>query len=224
MALQAKKISYRVIEVTPGLGQINVFRLSGQKQLPIIVDNGTVIAHSSEIVQYLEKKCPAPKLFPSNPREAAEANLIEQWADTTFAKAARKALLKSAAIDPELREALLPDELPQNIKQLVGKVPCGFINNITNLINLGDEEFLLNSLENITGMLENKEWIVGDSMSIADLAIASQLSLIKFPSSAGYSLADKGCQGLIQTPSLHRLFSWRDNLEEYLLQHSQEPA
>ncbi len=89
MALQAKKLSYRVIEVSPGLGQLKVFRLSGQKQVPIIVDNGNVISNSSEIVKYLDKKSPEPRLVPIGKREAAEAHLIEQWADTTLATAAR---------------------------------------------------------------------------------------------------------------------------------------
>ncbi len=222
MALQAKKLSYRVIEVSPGLGQLKVFRLSGQKQVPIIVDNGNVISNSSEIVKYLEKKSPEPRLVPIGKREAAEAHLIEQWADTTLATAARKVLLKSAIVDPSIREALLPDELPGNIKHLVGKVPCNLIDNISNLVNLGDEESLLKSLEVLTEMIEDKKWIVGDCMSIADLAVAAQLSLIKFPESAGYSLANKGYKSFVDNPRLCKLFIWRDNLEKHLLDHSQK--
>ena len=32
MVLQAKGLSFRTVEVTPGIGQVAVFRLSGQRQ------------------------------------------------------------------------------------------------------------------------------------------------------------------------------------------------
>ena len=39
LALHAKKIQYRVEEVSPGIGQIEIFQISGQKQLPVIKDD-----------------------------------------------------------------------------------------------------------------------------------------------------------------------------------------
>ena len=38
MVLQAKGLSFRTVEVTPGVGQVAVFRLSGQRQVPVLVD------------------------------------------------------------------------------------------------------------------------------------------------------------------------------------------
>ena len=52
MVLQAKGLSYREVEVTPGLGQVDVFRRSGQRQVPMLVDDETVIADSSSIAAY----------------------------------------------------------------------------------------------------------------------------------------------------------------------------
>ena len=50
MALHAKKLQYRVEEVTPGIGQFEIFKLSGQKQVPVIVDsNDQVINEISKI-------------------------------------------------------------------------------------------------------------------------------------------------------------------------------
>ena len=57
MALHAKKIQYRVEEVTPGIGQLEIFQLSGQKQLPIIKDeNNQIISDSSNICEYINTK------------------------------------------------------------------------------------------------------------------------------------------------------------------------
>jgi len=64
--------------------------------------------------------------------------------------------------------------------------------------------------------VKKKKYLVGDSLSIADISIAAQLSLIKFPKSAGPILSGEGCQEYINNPYLENLFMWRNNLEEYL--------
>ena len=43
MALQAKGLSFREVEVTPGIGQVSLFRLSGQRQVPVLVDGDEVL-------------------------------------------------------------------------------------------------------------------------------------------------------------------------------------
>ena len=43
MVLQAKGLSYRAVDVSPGIGQLAVFRLSGQRQVPVLVDGDTVL-------------------------------------------------------------------------------------------------------------------------------------------------------------------------------------
>ena len=42
MVLQAKGLSFRTVEVPPGVGQVAVFRLSGQRQVPVLVDGDQV--------------------------------------------------------------------------------------------------------------------------------------------------------------------------------------
>ena len=93
MALHAKGLSFREVEVTPGIGQLAVFRLSGQRQVPVLVDGDTVVADSSAICRYLDELQPEPPLFPKDRRAAAQIHLIEDWADTTLAGSVRAALL-----------------------------------------------------------------------------------------------------------------------------------
>ena len=124
MALHAKKLQYRVEEVTPGIGQFEIFKLSGQKQVPVIVDsNDQVINDSSTICEYIDKKNDNNPLFPEDPILFAQCKLIEDWADTTMATTCRKALIKSAIENPQLRTALLPDEIPSSVKSIVDKLP-----------------------------------------------------------------------------------------------------
>ena len=56
MALHAKKLQYRVEEVIPGIGQFEIFKLSGQKQVPVIVDSNDQIIYGSLLISILFPK------------------------------------------------------------------------------------------------------------------------------------------------------------------------
>ena len=218
MALHAKKLQYRVEEVTPGIGQLKIFQISGQKKVPVIVDdNDQIISDSSIICEYLNKKNDINPLFPQDPLLFAQCKLIEDWADTTMASTCRKALIRSAIENPQLRTALLPDEMPSSLKGLVDMLPFKNLNKISNMVLSSKDNLELQILlEALSKSLVDKKYLVGDSLSIADISIAAQLSLLKFPKSAGPILSGEGSQEYINNPYLENLFMWRNNLEEYL--------
>lgn len=222
MVLQAKGLSYRTVDVTPGIGQVAVFRLSGQRQVPVLVDGDLVLADSSAIARHLEDRAPEPQLIPSDPRLAAQVHLIEDWADTTLAAAGRAALIQAAAIDPSLRVALLPEDLPAPVRSVMGAIPGGWVNSVSELVQQGGRADLLASLVELDASVGTSPWLVGGSMSLADLAVAAQLSLLRFPPSAGTPLAGKGIPGLSDHPGLQRLFQWRDQLELKLMERTLE--
>ena len=224
MALHAKKLVYRVEEVKPGIGQIEIFQISGQKQLPVIMDdNNQIISDSTNICEYIDKKNSNNLLFPTDPIQFAQSKLIEDWADTTMASLCKKSLIKSALQNPKLRSALLPEDIPQSIKGIVNKIPFKNFNNISNII-LSDKSNIefQKILESLSKALINQKFLIGNKLSIADISIASQLSLLKFPSSSGTILCGEGCQEFINNPYLENLFHWRDNLEEYLFSASSQ--
>ena len=222
MVLQAKGLSYRTVEVTPGVGQVAVFRLSGQRQVPVLVDGDTVVADSTAIALHLEERGADPALLPADPREAAQVRLLEDWADTTLAAAVRLALVQAAALDPRLRVALLPDDLPDPIRTVMGAIPGGWVSNVTELVNQNDRADLLATLEQLSASVQATPWLVGDVMSLADLAVAAQLSLLRFPASSGAALAGTGVPGLSDHPKLQPLFQWRDQLELRLMERTLE--
>ena len=196
MALHAKKLQYRVEEVTPGIGQFEIFKISGQKQVPIIVDdNDQIISDSTIICEYINKKNDNNPLFPEDPLLFAQCKLIEDWADTTMASTCRKALIKSAIENPQLRTALLPDEIPSSVKGLVDKFPFKNLSKISNVVLSSKDNLELQKiLESLSKALINKKYLIDDNLSIADIAIAAQLSLLKFPKSSGPILSGEGSQ------------------------------
>jgi glutathione S-transferase len=181
-----------------------------------------VLADSSAIARHLEQREPSSPLLPVDLREAAQVHLIEDWADTTLAAAGRSALIQAAAMDASLRVALLPDDLPDTVRTVMGAIPGGWVGSVTELVNQNDRADLLTSLEQLSASVQHKPWLVGDAMSMADLSVAAQLSLLCFPSSAGAALAGKGVPGLSDHPKLQPLFQWRDQLELKLMERTLE--
>jgi glutathione S-transferase len=222
LVLAAKGLSVELIEVTPGIGQIGLFRLSGQRQVPVLVDGETVVADSTAIALYLEQHHPQPALLPEDPALRARVLLLEDWADTALASGVRLALLQAAAADPDLRTALLPEATPAPLRQLVGALPSGLgalADSLgESLLGSGERQQLQRSLDQLAVLVGQGPYLVGSSLSLADLAVAAQLSLLRFPTSSGADLAGKLVPGLGDHPLLEPLFSWRDQILAPLVQ------
>ena len=217
MTLQAKGLSFREVEVTPGIGQIALFRLSGQRQVPVLVDGDDVVADSSAICRHLEALRPDPALIPADARQRAQMHLIEDWADTTLAAAVRAALLQAAADDPQLRDVLLPDDVPSPVRQVMSGLPGGWLSGLGELLGQEQRSSMLSSLCAIADGLDLNGCLVGNAMTLADIAVGAQLSLLRFPASAGDALAGRGVPGISDHPRLQELFRWRDQLETRLI-------
>ena len=216
LVLAAKGLDSSVVEVTPGLGQLALFRLSGQRQVPVLVDGTEVIADSTAIAMHLEHRHPLPALLPADPALRARVLLLEDWADTALASGCRLALLQAAAADPVLRSALLPDATPAPLRQLVGGLPSAWLGGmgeaLGGIVAGSGCQQLQTNLEQLALLTAAQPFLVGDQLSLADLAVAAQLSLLRFPESSGAPLAGRGVSGVADNPLLEPLFSWRDCL------------
>jgi len=212
LVLAAKQLDYTVVEVVPGLGQLELFRLSGQRQVPVLVDGTEVVADSTAIALHLEQRHPTPALLPADPLLRARVLLLEDWADTTLAAGCRLALVQAAASDPVLRGALLPDATPGPLRQLVAGLPGVVGGAMADVVGGGEREHLQANLELLLALVNASPYLVANRLTLADLAVAAQLSLLKFPASAGAPLAGRGTPGLADNPMLEPLFSWRDRM------------
>ncbi len=216
LILALKGLQVTLVEVSPGLGQLEVFRLSGQRQVPVLVDGGEVIADSTAIALHLEARHPIPALLPSDPLARARVLLLEDWADTALASGARLALLQAAALNPVLRTALLPDTTPAALRRLVSALPGGVMaplsEAVSEVIGPCEARQLRRNLEQLALLTADRAYLEGEALSLADLAVVAQLSLLKFPASAGAPLAGLGVEGIADNPLLAGLFSWRDRI------------
>jgi len=218
LILSYKGLTATLVEVSPGLGQLELFRISGQRQVPVLVDGGEVIADSTAIALYLEEHHPLPPLLPADPVVRARILLLEDWADTTLATGARLALLPAAASDPVLRSALLPEATPSPLRSLVGALPGGVMAPVTEalqeVLTPCQARQMRRNLEHLAAIVSAQPYLEGTQLSLADLAVVAQLSLLKFPAGCGAPLAGRGVEGIANSPVLEPLFAWRDRIVE----------
>ena len=216
LALEAKKLEYQTVEITPAIGQIDIFQKTGQRKLPVLFDNEKPIHNSSSIIRHLEKIQADPKLIPDNPKERSQAHIIENWADTTLAKSIKLVFLEELTKSPSLISSLLPNKISDSTQKFFVNIPLNIGSQISGLINQKEKESLKLNLNYLTNAVEKDQFLVGEELSIADISVASQLSLLNFPNTFGEDLRGKGCSLYINDPSLQKIFEWRDAIEDML--------
>ena len=122
----------------------------------------------------------------------------------------------AAATMPVARSALLPDSTPGPLRQLVSNLPSEVMGSVgeafDSMLGAGERQRLLANLEQLAVLAAAQPYLVGSSLSLADVAVAAQLGLLLFPASSGAPLAGCGVSGIADHPLLQPLFSWRDRI------------
>lgn len=220
--LDYKGLEYKKIEVTPGVGQLDVYKLSGQRQVPVLKDGDTVIADSTEIAFYLDRKYPEKPLIPEDPIQKAHCLIMEEWADESIGLKGRKAFFGALNHNQSFRVSVLPQETPDIFKNIIGAVPGELLDLLGSGVGIGAdvvkdaERSLKQDLEALSLILKQQPYLLGDQPTLADFTVAALSMLIKFPE-GNYiklpkQLKGQGIPGLADQPAYEPFFSWRDRL------------
>lgn len=178
--LQFKEIPYQTVNYNGVLGA-KVPMLSKAGKVPVLDIDGKRIQDSTRIARYLDEAYPdLPLLYPSDPMQKAYVELWEDWADELlyfyeihFRISDAEALDHAVAISAEgrpkheliLMKPLLKSALTLQLKmQGTGRMAKADI----------EAEFIRH-LERIELVLGQTGWLVGESKTLADIAVGSQL-------------------------------------------------
>ena len=154
VAAIAKGLEHEVVPVVPVIPDnppANWRDLSPTGLIPALTDGDFTVADSSAICAYLERRHPATPLYPKSPREYAQALALEQYGGTLFSKVVHP-LFHEVFVHPKVRN--IPTDQSKIDAVLNKAVPECF------------------------GYLERMatgEFLAGKSMSVADIAVASNL-------------------------------------------------
>ncbi|MEA5462586.1 glutathione S-transferase family protein [Leptothoe sp. PORK10 BA2] len=234
LILDYKQLPYKAVEVTPGMGQVELYRLSGQRQVPVLKDGETVVADSTAIATYLDATYPARPILPADAAMRGLCLMLEDWADESIGPNARKVMIGAFSQHPSFRTALLPASTPEVIKGLVSAVPGDFLNLLGTGIGFGPDDIkaatlsLHQALSSICAILAVHPYLVNGEPTLADFAVAGISMYLKFPAQRYVDLpsglGEKGVPGLADAPEYERFWAWRDQLyADYRIERSIPP-
>jgi glutathione S-transferase len=169
-------------------------RISPTGKLPALSIDGQVIVDSTTIAEALEQRFPTPPLIPSNPKDRALMHVIEDWADESlyfYEIAIRCGFPENA---PQRgRDLTAHDAGP--LKPLLRAVAPKAVMKIAETQGIGRKEkaaILADTARHfdaITGLLDGGEWLVGDALSLADIAVFVQVECFRPDAAVGAMIA-----------------------------------
>jgi len=222
LLLDYKGLPYRKVEVMPGVGQLEIFRMTGKRQVPVLKDGNTVISDSTAIAKYLDQHYPERPLIPVNPKQRGLCLLIEEWADESIGTKSRVALFGGLSQNQNFRTSVLPSSTPDVLRNLVSALP----GEVLSILGFGvgaspdavkeAQEVLKQDLEALSLLLQDSPYLVADYPTLADFAVAGLSLLIKFPEGPYLDIPEtlkgKGIPGLADNHAYETFFNWRDRL------------
>ena len=183
--LRAKQLDFRIVEVPVSEAARGRWKeISPTGKFPVLEHDGRRIFDSTDIAHYLDEHFPEPRLLPEDPALRARVHVLEDWADEALyffemtmrltwpENAERWAPILLAAEKPWVRRLFQP-LLPGAIKRVteaqgIGRKTRGDV-----------ERDLARHLDALVAWLGDGRWLVGETLTLADVAVFAQLFCIE---------------------------------------------
>ena len=157
IVLREKELDAELEAVEPWRQPEALAALNPAAEVPVLLDGERVICDSWAICEYLEETRPERRLLALDPVERAEVRRLVAWFDVKFVR---------EVTDPIWREKVLKfavnRETPNSAAVRVG------------VANLHAH------LDYIAYLFEQRNWLAGDHISLADAAAGAQLSVLDY--------------------------------------------
>ncbi|SDG36448.1 glutathione S-transferase family protein [Roseospirillum parvum] len=159
LCLGEKRLDAELIEEKPWERPPHLLALNPAGNLPVLceAENGPTVADAQAIAEYLDEAHPDPGLLGPDPKARAEARRLTAWFDHKFFD--------------EVTRHLWGQKL---WSRLAGGPPPD-----SRVLRAGKAN-IHTHLTYIAWLAERRRWLAGNSLSLADLAAAAQLSVIDY--------------------------------------------
>ncbi len=159
MHLAAKEINFELVLEDASKKRKEFIALNPRAEVPVLLDNKLPISDSSVIVEFLEEKYPDSKnIIGSTIEEKAEARRLQAWFDDRFYDEVTRPILFERYFSRFLVQNHAPDS---DILRAARR-------NLSTHFNY------------IQSLLEQKKYLAGEKVTIADIAAAAQISTLDY--------------------------------------------
>ena len=163
-----------------GVGRVK--KLSPAGKAPVLEHKGRMIADSSDIVRHIEACFPEKPLYPLQPGQGALAHIVEDWADESLyyydlamrswsnnaAWLADDLVIEDSGTLKHLFHFLAPKIIRKQARdQGIGRKPKEVV--------YAD---VARHFEAINALVSGQSWLVGETLTIADISVASMLTVL----------------------------------------------
>lgn len=167
LSLAEKKIEVELVEEKYWEASADFLRRNPAGKVPVLKIDGLLLAESAAICEYIEELNPTPSLMPKKPAERAEVRRLVNWFDDKFHHEVTSKLLYER-VTKKIMSKGYPDS--SNVK--AGAKAIKF------------------HLDYMAWLLDQRRWLAGDAMTLADFAAAAHLSALDYISDVDWNRSD----------------------------------
>jgi glutathione S-transferase len=157
LILAEKRIECELIEERYWERDPSFLRRNPAAKVPVLEIDGKIMSESAAICEYLEEKYPNPSLMPVDIHQRYEVRRLVGWFDDKFHRDVTSKLVYERVTKKIMGQGY-PDS--KNVKDGAKKIKY--------------------HLDYIAWLLEQRSWLAGDLMSLADFAAAAHLSALDY--------------------------------------------
>jgi glutathione S-transferase len=164
LVLAEKRIDCALVEERYWEKDLDFLRRNPAGKVPVLRIDGMTFSESTPICEYLEEKYPEPPLMPKTPEARYETRRLVAWFDDKFHHEVTSKLLYER-VNKKVTGQGYPDS--RNVKD--GAKAIKF------------------HLDYLAGLLDQRRWLAGDVMTLADFAAAAHLSALDYISDVDWN-------------------------------------
>lgn len=167
LCLAEKRIEVELIEERYWERDPDFLRRNPAGKVPVLRMDNRILSESQAICEYLEEIEPSPPLLPRNPEARFEARRIVGWFDDKF--------------NEEVTSRLLGERV---FRKVMG---TGYPDSST--VKAGARAVKYH-LDYMAFLLDNRRWLAGNEMTLADFAAAAHLSCLDYISDVDWNRSE----------------------------------
>ncbi|HHI70436.1 MAG TPA: glutathione S-transferase family protein [Rhodobacteraceae bacterium] len=164
LSLAEKKIEVELVEEKYWEQDPDFLRRNPAGKVPVLKMDGMTMAESAPICEYLEEAYPDPALLPKDPKQRYEVRRLVSWFDDKFHHEVTANLLYER-VNKKVTGQGYPDS--KNIKTGAKKIKF--------------------HLDYMGWLLDQRRWLAGNQMTLADFAAAAHLSSLDYISDVDWN-------------------------------------
>ncbi|MEM1100781.1 MAG: glutathione S-transferase family protein [Pseudomonadota bacterium] len=167
LSLAEKKIEVTLVEERYWEQSADFMRRNPAGKVPVLRHEGRVMSESTAICEYIEEAYPAPPLLPQSKDARFEVRRLVAWFDDKFHREVTSNLLYER-VNKKITGQGYPDS--SNVK--------------------AGSKAIKYHLDYMAWLLDQRRWLAGDVMTLADFAAAAHLSALDYISDVDWNRSE----------------------------------